>query len=79
MKPVIAISKSELEKYAGAERMFTEHSESVIEEEATNIYIIKDSAAFVDLFCFLRDHEAHFIYGHDEELNEILSKTAEVK
>ena len=73
MKPIIAISKAELQRHPHADKMLSTHAGKVTETDTLNIYIVHDSIAFLELFCYLRDSEILFTYGNDEEINTIVS------
>ena len=79
MRPIIAISKAELQRHPHAETMLSSHAEKVTETNVLNIYIVHDSVAFLELFCYLRDAEVLFSYGSEEEVNAVVSQGSPLK
>jgi hypothetical protein len=75
MKPIIALSRSELQKHPHADAKLSALAEKIAETNTLNIYIIHDSEAFVDLFCFLRDEQVLFTYGSEEEVDFLVSSS----
>jgi hypothetical protein len=75
MKPIIAITRSELARHPHADAKLSAHAEKIAETNTLNVYIVHDSVTFVELFCFLRDEQLLFTYGSEQEVDFIVSSS----
>lgn len=71
MIPLIAISKTELQKNPGAEAGLLQFAEKKDEISSVNIYISQTSTQLVEFICFLKDSNIRFqFYASEEELKK---------